>query len=213
MAIQSKQKGNRYEYEFADILTKIFGRNFKRNTSGSGAMFGGENFRIKLQGRDTSQVLHDLGDIVPPTGFYVVSECKNYKEFEFNKLLRGEGNRIILWDWLEEVRHDSRFNFNTEEVDLPHWLSFNITRKGRFIALPHKYFGHIFHHNIAEVFPYFIHYHTKYADETKTVRNLIEVYYIFNLDFLEQIKDDVVEVISNPVYFKDDVSEFMKESS
>ena len=171
MANKSKAKGNTGEYRFAEIFTSIFGRNFKRNTSGSGAAFGGGNFSIKLKGRDTSQVLHDLGDIVPPTGYYVVSECKNYKEFEFHKLLTNKGTKTIIWDWIQEVRYDARFS---EKFMLPHWLGFKITRRGEYICLPNTFFGEIF---INVDFDYLVYNHRVKNEDG--VPEFVERYYVF----------------------------------
>lgn len=210
MSNPSKDKGNRWEYDCADFLTELFGRNFRRSTSGSGAMYGGENFGIKLKGRDTSQVLNGLGDIVPPTGYYVVSECKNYAEFDFHKVLTGKGNHTLLWDWLEEVRHDARLDRTTTDTHLPHWLIVKITRRGEFIALPHSYFGDIFKDSCPVSHSRHLH---KSGTDAKADARVIELYYLVGLQDFKKLKDQVVSVISDPRYFSDHVLDLISRQA
>lgn len=197
----SKAKGNAYEREFAEDISAIFGREFKRNLSGSGAHFGGGNFYRKKKGGDTSQVLNNLGDIVPPTGYYVVSECKSYNEFPFHTMLMGKES--ILWDWLEECRTDARMDDSKEEVFFPHWLSFKITRRGKYIALPFTFFGPHRGIDLGYV-PHFQHHHFKNDAEKKL--QYIETYYIFALEYLNHIKEDVLKVITDEKYFLESMS-------
>lgn len=198
MANKAKQKGDRWEYEFAEYLTKVFGRNFNRSTSGSGAQFGGGNFSIKLKGRDTSQILAGLGDIVPPTGYFVVSECKNYADFPFHRMLLGKASTTLLHDWIEEVRHDARLEKGIQDVHLPHWLAFKITRRGAYICLPFKYFSSCFD---LEDYQGFVYRHEA-KDGT-----LLERYMVAPLEFIESKKSEIEKVISDPRFFADDITQ------
>lgn len=196
--VNSKAKGNSYEREFAQFLTGVFCRNFTRNLSGSGAFFGGGNFNRKLKGRDTSQVLHELGDIVPPTGFYIVSECKNYKDFPFHLMLQGR--RTVLNEWIEEVRHDSRFDPTSNEVTLPHWVSFKVTRRGCYLALPSEFFGDIVS---GSNIPYTLIHHER-------PDGLISPYLVMERSYLSEIKTSIYPVITDVKYYVDDISDIIK---
>jgi hypothetical protein len=198
---KSKDKGNSWERDFAEYLTKLFGKNYKRNVNGSGAFMGSGNVARKLSGRDTSQVLSLLGDIVPPTRHYVVSECKNYNEFPFHNLFN---KATIIWDWLEEVRFDARFDDSSPDVQLPHWLAVKVTRQGSYLLLPDKFFGQIFKEDSPVDFPYHVYQYVK-KNENKEVY-FREPYYMVALEFLHLIKDQLESVVSDDKYFVDDVS-------
>lgn len=194
---QSKAKGNAFERDFAEQMSSIFGREFKRNISGSGAHFGGGNFYRKKKGGDSSQVLNNLGDIVPPTGYYVVSECKNYADFPFHAMLLGK--ETILWDWLEEVRHDARMDQGSEDVFFPHWLSFKVTRKGTYICLPSKFFESSLLNDLrSKNISFYVHNHFKNVENILT---FIDSYIILDLNNLVQVKDAVLSVITDKQYF------------
>ncbi len=199
----SKDKGNGYERDVAEGLTKIFGRNFKRNITGSGAHFGGGNASRKLQGRDTTQVLAHLGDVSPPTGYYVVTECKNYGEYPFHNLLQGLPT--VVWDFLGEVRHDARLDADKEEVFFPHWLCMKVTRRGSYIFLPDQFFGHIFKDENCTL-PFFVYqYYKKNAAKTEVIFR--ERYYVLAWEHLPEIKDKLEAVISDSKYFYDEISD------
>ncbi len=99
MPINGKKKGNRTELEFAKLLSKRFGKTFKRVPM-SGA------FSTANKGTGTSEIAMDVlsGDIIPPEGFKFSIEVKSRKEFNFWDML-NDGNCDID-SWLSQSKEE-----------------------------------------------------------------------------------------------------------
>lgn len=199
MTINQKRKGNSFERDFADLLSSVFQRNFKRNLSGSGAFFGGGNFQRKTSGRDVSQVMHELGDVVPPTGYYVVTECKSYKDFPFHRLVAGE--KTILNDWINESRYDATLEKDGKAF-FPHWIGFKINRKGTYIVLPDQFFKE------AVLSTDGISY-TRIPHKSATGQ-LLDMYNVIHTRYLETLREPLRAVITDSKYYAHDVAELLK---
>lgn len=103
--INSKQKGNTNEREFAKILNDRFGENKFRRTPMSGAFVGGMN-------RGTGAFLTEeqkqafASDIITPTNFKFILEHKAYAEMGFWDLF-NESSPIN--EWIKQVEGDAEF--------------------------------------------------------------------------------------------------------
>ena len=125
MPSPSKAKGNSFERQTADFLTRLYGEKFIR-APGSGAYVGGVNTARK-------QVLHEgqirafKGDIVPGQSFPKFNaECKSYKDFPFHQLFQG--NVKILESWIDQCMDVA----DPEDFNII-FMKFN--RKGTYIAV------------------------------------------------------------------------------
>ena len=125
MPSPSKAKGNSFERQTADFLTKLYGEKFIR-APGSGAYVGGVNTARK-------QVLHEgqirafKGDIVPGQSFPKFNaECKSYKDFPFHQLFQG--NIKILESWIDQCMDVA----DPEDFNI---LFMKFNRKGTYIAV------------------------------------------------------------------------------
>ena len=125
MPSPSKAKGNSFERQTADFLTRLYGEKFIR-APGSGAYVGGVNTARK-------QVLHEgqirafKGDIVPGQSFPKFNaECKSYKDFPFHQLFQG--NIKILESWIDQCMDVA----DPEDFNI---LFMKFNRKGTFIAV------------------------------------------------------------------------------
>lgn len=123
-----KQKGNSFEREVAQFLSKIYNESFIR-APGSGAYVGGKN-------QNRTQILHEgqirsfKGDIVPGQSFDRMNcECKSYKDFPFHLVLTGECK--VLDDWLDQMMSVSEKN----DINI---LFMKFNRKGRFVCVQTK---------------------------------------------------------------------------
>jgi hypothetical protein len=114
--ILSKNKGNGFEREISNLLSKTFESylgittGFKRN-SDSGSFYGGTNSKRV----DTHCLDYAIfGDIICPRNFNFVIECKNYKTApSLDRLISQD---IKQWDtWLSQVEQDAN-NANKEPL-------------------------------------------------------------------------------------------------
>lgn len=125
MPSPSKNKGNSFEREIADFLTKTYGERFIR-APGSGAYVGGKNTHRK-QFLHEGQIRNFKGDIVPGESFSRLNaECKSYKDFPFHKFFSGSVK--ILDSWIEqcmEAADEGDFNI----------LFMKFNRKGKYVAV------------------------------------------------------------------------------
>lgn len=108
MAINSKQKGNRFERDVANALSERFAaytgipQSFRRNAD-SGSFWGGSNKGRKDQ-YDTDFAIY--GDLVCPRDFRFTIECKNYKDAPPLSALVAQ--KITQWDtWLGQANQDA----------------------------------------------------------------------------------------------------------
>ena len=181
--VNGKQKGNAYERSVAELLTNLFGAEFYR-TARSGAYTGKSNsFRRDSMSSETAKAF--IGDIIPPEGYNIVIECKNYAS------IRGGFNGIVAGDcaglegWIGEVHFDSR-------NELPHLLFFKINKLGQFIALPKKFFDlEAIDKLVTELALTYTRYYYTNNEGTK------EVYYVISDYYLSGLSELIKQVIYN----------------
>ena len=120
MTSRQKSKGNAFERQVADHLSKIFELNFER-VPNSGAFTGGKNITRYNTLSDAQKLIYD-GDILVPdelSNFKI--ECKSYKDFSFHGLFSQNKQ---LDDWISQA-----------EVDFKLWfLIFKINNKGSYVV-------------------------------------------------------------------------------
>lgn len=120
MSNPNKAKGNSFERQLAEHLTKIFGLNFRR-VPNSGAMTGGYNARVTSTLTSAQQLLL-VGDLIPPEELGKFSwECKFYKDLPFHTLL---SENAMLDKWILQAQCPDRFWF----------LCFKLNNKGAFVV-------------------------------------------------------------------------------
>jgi len=108
MAVNGKQKGNRFERDIANLLSARFKEHtgieqaFRRNPD-SGSFFGGKNLE-RAETHDTEWAVY--GDLICPRKFKFAIECKNYKTApNLNAILT---EKISDWDsWIAQARQDA----------------------------------------------------------------------------------------------------------
>jgi hypothetical protein len=125
MTSPSKAKGNSFERQTAQFLTKLYQESFIR-APGSGAYIGGQN-QARKQFLHEGQVRNFKGDIVPGQSFPKLNaECKSYKDFPFHQLFTGQIKILEAWiDQCMDVADPGDFNIV--------FMKFN--RKGTFVAV------------------------------------------------------------------------------
>ena len=125
MTSPSKVKGNSFERQTAQFLSKLYGESFIR-APGSGAYVGGNNQHRK-QFLHEGQIRNFKGDIVPGQSFPKMNaECKSYKDFPFHQLFTGTVK--ILESWIGQcmdVADPGDFNI----------IIMKFNRKGTFVAV------------------------------------------------------------------------------
>jgi len=108
MAVNGKQKGNTFERNIANELSKRFcdstgiEKSFRRNPD-SGAFFGGSNL-ARTETYDTDYAVY--GDLICPRNFKYSIECKHYKTAPpLNAILN---QKVGQWDkWLKQATQDA----------------------------------------------------------------------------------------------------------
>lgn len=125
MPSSSKNKGNSFEREIADFLTKTYGERFIR-APGSGAYVGGKN-TYRKQFLHEGQIRNFKGDIVPGESFPKLNaECKSYKDFPFHQLFSGSVKILDLW--IKQCMEAADYqDFNI--------LFMKFNRKGKYVAV------------------------------------------------------------------------------
>jgi len=125
---KSKNKGNAFEREVANFLSKTYNASFVR-AAHSGAFIGGTNNHRK-EYLSENQVKSFKGDIIPPDDWkHFNAEAKSYADFPFHLLLTGECKQLDSWlGQLLEVADPDDLNI----------LFMKFNRKGRYIAVQPK---------------------------------------------------------------------------
>jgi len=108
MAVNGKQKGNKFERDIANMLSERFEsvtgveKGFRRNPD-SGSFFGGTNIH-RTEIYDTDYALY--GDLICPRNFAYSIECKHYKKAPpLNAVLT---QKVTQWDgWLKQAVQDA----------------------------------------------------------------------------------------------------------
>lgn len=123
---KSKQKGNAFEREVANYLSKLYDESFVR-ASHSGAYVGGKNAHRKSI-LSENQIKSFKGDIIPPDSWSSFnSEAKSYAEFPFHQLFSGSCKTLESWiEQMMDVAEDGDLNI----------LFIKVTRKGKFVVVP-----------------------------------------------------------------------------
>jgi len=121
---KSKNKGNAFEREVANFLSKTYNESFVR-AAHSGAFIGGTNNHRK-EYLSENQVKSFKGDIIPPDDWkHFNAEAKSYADFPFHLLLTGDCKVIDAWiDQLMDVADEGDINL----------LFMKFNRKGRYVA-------------------------------------------------------------------------------
>lgn len=125
MPSPSKIKGNSFERDCAEFLTRLYGEKFIR-APGSGAYVGGKNSHRK-EFLHEGQIRSFKGDIVPGESFpRLNAECKSYKDFPFHQLFSGTIKMLEGWiDQCITAADPNDFNII--------FMKFN--RKGKYVAV------------------------------------------------------------------------------
>jgi hypothetical protein len=125
MTSPSKSKGNSFERQTAQFLTKLYSETFIR-APGSGAYIGGTNQHRK-QYLHEGQIRSFKGDIVPGQSFPKMNtECKSYKDFLFHQLLQGSNKILDLW--IKQC-------MDTADIGDFNIIFMKFNRKGTFVAV------------------------------------------------------------------------------
>lgn len=108
MAVNGKQKGNRFERDVANTLSDRFKSHtgidqaFRRNPD-SGSFFGGKNL-ARAETHDTEWAIY--GDLICPRKFKFAVECKNYKTAPILNAILTE--KVSDWDsWIAQAKQDA----------------------------------------------------------------------------------------------------------
>lgn len=108
MAVNGKQKGNRFERDIANMLSERFREQtgiesgFRRNPD-SGSFFGGKNL-ARAETHDTEWAVY--GDLICPRKFKFAIECKNYKTAPILNAILTE--KVSDWDsWIAQAKQDA----------------------------------------------------------------------------------------------------------
>jgi hypothetical protein len=140
---KSKQKGNTFEREVANILNSIYKTDEFRRTPGSGAFMGRSNYARNASLEESAR-LTLCGDIICPSWFPYVVEAKHHKNSpNYATMIRGK--ETMLDQWLGEVLFDAR------NAELQPMLIFKTTRVATYFAVP-NYIVNLFS------FPYVLWY-------------------------------------------------------
>lgn len=125
MTSKSKSKGASWERDCAKFLSDLYGENFLRNITGSGAYVGGKNVHRK-SALTEGQIRSTKGDITPPDSWQRFNaEAKNYADLDFHNLYLGSRQLDTWLSQLLTVRDNNDFDI----------LMFKITRKGKYVVV------------------------------------------------------------------------------
>lgn len=133
MAVNGKQKGNKFERDMANKLSDRFKahtgieKSFRRNPD-SGSFFGGTNIE-RMDIYDTDYALY--GDLICPRNFNFSVECKHYKAAPpLNAIMT---QKVTEWDtWLSQAAQDAK----ASEKELLMIVKYNRTETMAFLASP-----------------------------------------------------------------------------
>lgn len=126
--LKSKRKGSAFENEVAKFLNIVHNTTEFARTPGSGAWMGRSNSSKRAGVAQAAQETL-RGDLITPTYFPFIIECKSYNDAPiYHGIIKGPDKHLDKW--LLEVEFDAR-----EGGRLP-MLWFKTTRKGTFTAIP-----------------------------------------------------------------------------
>ena len=171
MGSKSKNKGKAYEREVAKLLSNVFKENFER-VPNSGAFTGGKN-ASRRERLDTEQEKMFVGDIIPPSSWDIVIECKNHKRSSEEIINILKGSSTLLNNWIKEVRYDANGKF--------HMLFFKVPYHGSFIALECDQIKYttfpksIYRYDLGRgVYVDYIIFHEKHLIENRNLQKIIK---------------------------------------
>lgn len=128
MAGKSKRKGSKFENDIAKFLNQTYNTEMFARTPGSGAWVGKSNAQ-KRSGVAAAAQETLRGDLITPSDFPYVIECKFYESSpSYNKIIHSTDAKLD--QWLSEVEYDA------EQCNLHPMLWFKTTRQGTFVAVP-----------------------------------------------------------------------------
>lgn len=134
MAVNGKQKGNRFERDIANMLSSRFEehtgktQSFRRNAD-SGSFWGGKN-KERKETHDTDYAVY--GDLICPKTFKFTVECKNYKTPP--SMMSFISQDIKEWDkWISQAEQDAT------ECDKDYILVMKYNRVDIFCILDGKF--------------------------------------------------------------------------
>lgn len=125
--MNSKTKGNSFERDIANYLTKTTGMHYSRSPS-SGAFVGGKN-NSRISYISAALTKCSLGDIVCPDGVNVIVECKSYASIPWAQVVKGSCKQLD--GWLAQLDHD----LSSVDSTWTGILFFKITREGVYKCL------------------------------------------------------------------------------
>ena len=126
---KSKNKGNAFEREVANFLSKTYNESFVR-AAHSGAFIGGTNNHRKSY-LSENQVKSFKGDIISPDEWkHFNAEAKSYADFPWHLTLTGECKQLDSWlEQLLDVEDEGDLNI----------LFMKFNRKGQYVAVQGKH--------------------------------------------------------------------------
>ena len=122
MTSKQKSKGNSFERDVANYLTKLTGKTYTRS-AGSGAYVGGKN-NSRIAYINASMTKTCLGDVVCPDN--TIIECKSYASIPWHQIIQGECKQLD--NWLAQLEHD----LSSVSSDWSGELWFKINRQGTY---------------------------------------------------------------------------------
>ncbi len=125
---KSKNKGNAFEREIANFMSKTYNESFVR-AAHSGAFIGGTNNHRKRY-LSENQIKSFKGDIIPPDDWkHFNAEAKSYAVFPFHLMLTGDCKQLDAWlGQLLDVEDEGDLNI----------LFMKFNRIGQYIAVQPK---------------------------------------------------------------------------
>jgi len=191
--INSKKKGNRWELQVCKTLGSAFDDEFRRVPM-SGSFTGGKN-KLKNFYVNSDAQTNLTGDIITPSWFNFIIECKNYADSPkiHNLLSIGDKN---LDDWVKQAKDEGR----SSKRD---WLIiFNMTSKRKnFAVIDFDRFHAVLDSIPGVVFPnnYFLYKGSLILDLDQFIKRFMPLY--FPLDW-EKTRDEnhkkrEIELLSN----------------
>lgn len=161
MTSASKRKGSGFENEIAKFLNKSYNTQQFSRTPGSGAWMGRSN-SAKRSGVAIEAQITLRGDLITPSNFPFIVECKNYNDSPvYHTIIKGPDAKLD--QWLKEVE------FDANEAGLEPMLWFKTSRKGTYVAVKQS--------AIDPISPLDFEYFVKYRD-----------YIIVSQEIFEQFK-------------------------
>jgi hypothetical protein len=124
--INSKKKGNRWENQVCKILGSAFDDVFRRVPMSGGFVGGKNKFRNYFVNEDAQSQL--TGDLITPSWFPFIVECKNYNDSPKVHNLLSIGDKD-LDQWIKQAKDEAK----TAKKE---WLIiFNMTSKRKSFAV------------------------------------------------------------------------------